>query len=125
MLTFKNYITMEKNETKERITVKQYIIGLDYLFEEFDKCDYDGSYFTRWGKLGEFELFEEEQIDEAVEEYIPESEKKYLDEVSEEDIDDIICYLVDFLDRGAIKFLEIKDGDKVLYEDSNDEPFED
>ena len=58
----KEWGSMEKNETKERITVKQYIIGLDYLFEEFDKCDYDGSYFTRWGKLGEFELFEECEV---------------------------------------------------------------
>ncbi len=40
-------------------------------------------------------------------------------------IKEVVSQLALALDQGAIKFLEIKDGDKVLYEDSNDEPFED
>ena len=52
-------------------------------------------------------------------------QKKNLDEVSEEEIDDIIRDLVLNLDQGAIKFLKISDGNKTLYEDSNDKPYHD
>ena len=45
--------------------------------------------------------------------------------MGDEEIHDIICDLVLNLDQGAIKSLEITDGDKTLYEDSNDEPYED
>lgn len=45
--------------------------------------------------------------------------------MSDEEIDDIIRDLVLNLDLGAIKSLEIRDGDKTLYEDSNDEPYDD
>jgi hypothetical protein len=72
------------------------------------------------GKLGEFTLFSEEEIDETLEE-----EREYLDEVSDEDFEDIIGNLVNNLDQGAVRFLDIKDGDKIIYEDSNEEPFED
>ena len=116
---------MKENEIKERLTLKQYITNLDYMFEEFDKEEYDGSYYTTWGKLGEFELFTEEQINEAIEEGPSESGIIYFDEATEEDLDDILCYLVNNLDQGAIKLLEIKDGENILYHDDNDEPFED
>lgn len=108
------------NQNNKRLTLKEYILRLDYTFEEFDKIDYDGSYFTKWGKLGEFTLFSEEEIDETLEE-----EREYFDKVSDEDFEDIIGNLVNNLDQGAVRFLEIKDGDKIIYEDSNEEPFED
>lgn len=134
MLTFKKYITMEKNETKERLSLKQYIMGLEYTFEEFDMDDFDGSYYTRFGTLDE--LFDEDQLNEAFEntcwfdsetkEWVELDETyEYVDQVSEEIIKEVVSQLALALDQGAIKFLEIKDGDKVLYEDSNDEPFED
>jgi hypothetical protein len=134
MLTFKKYITMEKNETKERLSLKQYIMGLEYTFEEFDMDDFDGSYYTRFGTLDE--LFDEDQLNEAFEntcwfdsetkEWVELDETyEYVDQVSEEIIKELVSQLALALDQGAIKFLEIKDGDKVLYEDSNDEPFED
>jgi hypothetical protein len=65
-------------------------------------------------------LFSEEEIDETLEE-----EREYFDEVSDEDFEDIIGNLVNNLDQGAVRFLEIKDGDKIIYENSNEEPFED
>ena len=134
MLTFKKYITMEKNETKERLSLKQYVMGLEYTFEEFDMDDFDGSYYTRFGTLDE--LFDEDQLNEAFEntcwfdsetkEWVELDETyEYVDQVSEEIIKEVVSQLALALDQGAIKFLEIKDGDKVLYEDSNDEPFED
>jgi hypothetical protein len=125
---------MEKNETKERLSLKQYIMGLEYTFEEFDMDDFDGSYYTRFGTLDE--LFDEDQLNEAFEntcwfdsetkEWIELDETyEYVDQVSDEIIKELVSQLASALDQGAIKFLEIKDGDKVLYEDSNDEPFED
>lgn len=65
-------------------------------------------------------MFSEEEIDETLEE-----EREYFDEVSDEDFEDIIGNLVNNLDQDAVRFLEIKDGDKIIYEDSNEEPFED
>lgn len=65
-------------------------------------------------------MFSEEEIDETLEE-----EWEYFDEVSDEDSEDIIGNLVNNLDQGAVRFLEIKDGDKIIYEDSNEEPFDD
>jgi hypothetical protein len=96
--------------------------------------DFDGSYYTRFGTLDE--LFDEDQFNEAFEntcwfdsetkEWIELDETyEYVDQVSEEIIKELVSQLALALDQGAIKFLEIKDGDKVLYEDSNDEPFED
>ena len=106
-------------KTDGRLTLKQYISGLQYVFEEFDKEDYDGSFYTRDGRLDE--LFDHDQIDKSLDE----DKKKYLDEMGEEEIHDILFNLVMNLDQGAIKSLEITDGDKTLYEDSNDEPYED
>ena len=65
-------------------------------------------------------MFSEEEIDETLEE-----EREYFDGVSDEEFADIIGNLVNNLDQGAVRFLEIKDGDKIIYEDSNEEPFED
>ena len=53
------------------------------------------------------------------------NKKKYLDEMGEEEIHEIIFDLVLNLDQGAIKLLEITDGDNTLYETSNDEPYDD
>jgi len=106
-----------KNEG--RLTLKRYVMGLQYDFEEFDKEENEGSYYTTDGALGE--LFDNDQIDKALGEH----QKKNLDEVSEEEIDDIIRDLVLNLDQGAIKFLKISDGNKTLYEDSNDKPYDD
>ncbi|GEM_PF-4726962 len=106
-------------KTEGRLTLKRYVMGLQYDYEEFDKEENDGSYYTTDGTLGE--LFDNDQIDAALGEH----KKKHLDEVSDEEIDDIIRDLVLNLDQGAIKSLEIRDGDKTLYEDSNDEPYDD
>ena len=101
----------------ERLKLKRYIRDLDYYFEEFDMDDYDGSYYDTEGKLSE--LFDNDQIEEALGEY----SKKYLKDTSEEQIKDIICDLVLNLDQGSIKYLEIKDGKKTLYKDSNEQPY--
>ena len=37
----------------------------------------------------------------------------------------ILDELVMNLDQGSIRYIEIKDGDKVLYTESNDEPYND
>ena len=101
----------------ERLKLKRYIRDLDYYFEEFDMDDYDGSYYDTEGRLSE--LFDNDQIEEALGEY----SKKYLKDTSEEQIKDIICDLVLNLDQGSIKYLEIKDGKKTLYKDSNEQPY--
>ena len=103
----------------ERLKLKRYIRDLDYYFEEFDMDDYDGSYYDTEGKLSE--LFDNDQIEEALGEY----SKKYLKDTSEEQIKDIICDLVLNLGQGSIKYLEIKDGKKTLYKDSNEQPYTD
>ena len=103
----------------EQLKLKRYIRDLDYYFEEFDMDDYDGSYYDTEGKLSE--LFDNDQIEEALGEY----SKKYLKDTSEEQIKDIICDLVLNLGQGSIKYLEIKDGKKTLYKDSNEQPYTD
>ena len=103
----------------ERLKLKRYIRDLDYYFEEFDMDDYDGSYYDTEGRLSE--LFDNDQIEEALGEY----SKKYLKDTSEEQIKDIICDLVLNLGQGSIKYLEIKDGKKTLYKDSNEQPYTD
>ena len=81
--------------------------------------DYDGSYYDTEGKLSE--LFDNDQIEEALGEY----SKIYLKDTSEEQVKDIIFDLVLNLDQGSIKYLEIKDGKKTLYKDSNEQPYTD
>lgn len=119
----------ENSSGKERLTLKQYILNLVYIFEEFDMDDCDGSYFTKFGKLSEFDLFDEEQIDDVLSDnYIYDEElskDSFYDEVSEDDLYCVISNLVDNLDQGSIKLMQIKDGSKVIFEVSNDEPFVD
>ena len=103
----------------ERLKLNRYIRDLDYYFEEFDMDDYDGSYYDTAGKLSE--LFDNDQIEEALGEY----SKIYLKDTSEEQIKNIIFDLVLNLDQGSIKYLEIKDGKKTLYKDSNEQPYTD
>ena len=119
----------ENSSGKERLTLKQYILNLVYIFDEFDMDDCDGSYYTKFGKLGEFDLFDEEQIDDVLSDnYIYDGElskDSFCDEVSEDDLYCVISNLVDNLDQGSIKSMQIKDGSKVIFEVSNDEPFVD
>lgn len=107
-----------KNDSM-RVKVKDYIPSLQFEFEEFDKDAYDGSYYERDGKLSD--LFWQDDICEA----ISEDAEKYVDEMNDDEIEDIIGNLVNTLDCGAIKMLKIFDGDKVLWEESNDKPYED
>jgi hypothetical protein len=103
---------------------------LQYFFEEFDMDDFDGSYYTKLGTLDG--LFDDEVIDETFEctSLLDENKNniyledyKYLDEVNDELIEEFISDLVLTLDQGSIKELEIRDGDKVLFRESNDEPY--
>lgn len=128
-------VATEKSEEKNvsndnRITIKQYVKGLQYFFEEFDMDDLDGSYYTKLGTLDG--LFDDEVIDETFEctSLLDENKNsiyledyKYLDEVNDELIEEFISDLVLTLDQGSIKELEIRDGDKVLFRESNDEPY--
>jgi hypothetical protein len=128
-------VATEKSEEKNvsndnRITIKQYVKGLQYFFEEFDMDDFDGSYYTKLGTLDG--LFDDEVIDETYEctSLLDENKNniyledyKYLDEVNDELIEEFISDLVLTLDQGSIKELEIRDGDKVLFRESNDEPY--
>lgn len=128
-------VATEKSEEKNvsndnRITIKQYVKGLQYFFEEFDMDDFDGSYYTKLGTLDG--LFDDEVIDETFEctSLLDENKNsiyledyKYLDEVNDELIEEFISDLVLTLDQGSIKELEIRDGDKVLFRESNDEPY--
>lgn len=98
--------------------LKQYLMNLNYYFDEFDMYDMSAdSYFSSEGKVGD--RFDERWIDEAVEEcWDPDCEERGM-------IEDAIRSVVYNLDQGSIKLLEIKDGNKVLYSDSNEEPFND
>ena len=127
-------IDSQTTDEEDRVALKEYIQGLEYTFEEFDMDDCDGSYFTNWGTLDE--LFDDDQLDEAFENvswfdeetkdwmYLDETHK-YLDQVTEDIIEELLSELTSNLNQGAIKDLEIKDGDKVIYKVSNDEPYED
>ena len=99
-------------------------MGLDYLFEEFDMEANDGSCYTRFGKLGEFDLFDEKQIDDVLSDnYIYDAELSTdspFDEVSEDDLYCVVSNLAENLYQGSIKLLEIKDGSNIIFEVSND-----
>lgn len=122
-------------EKRDRVTLKQYIAGLQYYFDEFDMEEWDGSYYTTEGIVGDW--FTENQIIDALEEagwqdkktkkiiYLADSDIKYRDEATDEVIKAILDELVMNLDQGSIRYIEIKDGDKVLYTESNDEPYND
>lgn len=115
--------SVETSSSDEILTLKQYILGLDYLFEEFDMEANDGSCYTRFGKLGEFDLFDEEQIDDVLSDnYIYDAElstDSLFDEVSEDDLYCVVSNLAENLDQGSIKLLEIKDGANIIFEVSN------
>lgn len=122
----------EEDSSNERLTIKQYIKTLEYVFERFDMIDMDGSYFTEWGTLDE--LFDDNQIDEALENAwwpnennedtnLEETGYEYRDEVSDEIMEEFVSLLALCLDQGEIKSLTIRDGDKILHEESNDEPY--
>lgn len=124
----------EEDSSNERFTIKQYIKTLEYVFERFDMVDMDGSYFTEWGTLDK--LFDDNQIDEALENASWQNENnewvdlegtgyEYRDEVSDEIMEEIVSELTYCLDQGEIKSLTIRDGDKILHEESNDEPYYD
>jgi hypothetical protein len=124
----------EEDSSNERLTIKQYIKTLEYVFERFDMVDMDGSYFTEWGTLDE--LFDDNQIDEALENASWQNENnewvdlegtgyEYRDEVSDEIMEELVSELTNCLDQGEIKSLIIRDGDKILHEESNDEPYYD
>lgn len=116
--------SVETSSSDEILTLKQYILGLDYLFEEFDMEANDGSCYTRFGKLGEFDLFDEKQIDDVLSDnYIYDAElstDSLFDEVSEDDLYCVVSNLAENLDQGSIKLLEIKDGSNIIFEVSND-----
>lgn len=57
--------------------------------------------------------------------YLTDTDIKYRDEATDEVIKAILDELVMNLDQGSIRYIEIKDGDKVLYTESNDEPYND
>jgi hypothetical protein len=57
--------------------------------------------------------------------YLADTDIKYRDEATDEVIKAILDELVMNLDQGSIRYIEIKDGDKVLYTESNDEPYND
>jgi hypothetical protein len=124
----------EEDSSNERFTIKQYIKTLEYVFERFDMVDMDGSYFTEWGTLDK--LFDDNQIDEALENASWQNENnewvdlegtgyEYRDEVSDEIMEELVSELTNCLDQGEIKSLIIRDGDKILHEESNDEPYYD
>ena len=57
--------------------------------------------------------------------YLADTEIKYRDEAIDEVIKAIFEELVMNLDQGSIRYIEIKDGEKVLYTESNDKPYND
>lgn len=127
--------TVDNDRIDDRLTLKQYIAGLQYYFDEFDMEECDGSYYTTEGLVGD--LFTEDQIINTFEEagwqdektkkiiYLADTEIKYRDEATDEVIKAIFEELVMNLDQGSIRHIEIKDGDKVLYTESNDKPYND
>ena len=128
----------ENNEADDdnvnRDKLKQYVSNLQYHFDEFDMEDFDGSYFTNEGVVGEW--FNEEQIDEAIDNvawrnsdnkiiWLIDESYKYPAEVEDQVFNCIFSELSLNLDQGSIKLLEFKDGDQVLYTESNDAPYND
>lgn len=63
-------------------------------------------------------------MDEMME-ILDDDSEKYVDEMSQEDIYDIVDNISMSLDQGSIRLLKISDGDKVIFETSNDEPYVD
>ena len=122
-------------ENCERLTLTQYIKGLEFIFERFDMDEMDGSYYTEFGKLEK--LFDDDQIAEAFENtswwdeeqkswvYVEDAGYEYSDQVSDEIMEDLVSELTLCLNQGEIKTLIIKDGEKTIYEVSNDEPYYD
>ena len=55
LVAYKRGKDIENQEctTAERVKMKDYIPSLQFLFEEFDMDDFDGSYYTSWGTLAE------------------------------------------------------------------------
>lgn len=102
---------------QSRMKLKDYVPNLNYIFEEFDTDAFDGSFYTKDGVLSE--LFSSEDILEALDE----DGEKYVDEMSDEDIHDAVANVALLLNQGSIKSLEISNGNKIIYEDSNDKPF--
>ena len=128
----------ENNEADDdnvnRDKLKQYVSNLQYHFDEFDMEDFDGSYYTNEGVVGEW--FNEEQIDEAIDNvawgnsdnkiiWLIDESYKYPAEVEDQVFNCIFSELSLNLDQGSIKLLEFKDGDQVLYTESNDAPYND
>ena len=128
----------ENNEADDdnvnRDKLKQYVSNLQYHFDEFDMEDFDGSYFTNEGVVGEW--FNEEQLDEAIDNvawrnsdnkiiWLIDESYKYPAEVEDQVFNCIFSELSLNLDQGSIKLLEFKDGDQVLYTESNDAPYND
>lgn len=118
----------------DRDKLKQYISNLQYHFDEFDMCDFDGSYYTNEGVVGEW--FSEEQIDQAIDDvawrdsnnkmfWLIDESYKYPADVEDQVFHCIFANLSENLDQGSIRLLQFKDGDKVLYTESNDEPYND
>ena len=99
-----------------------YISNLNFVFEEFDMEEFDGSYWESDGVLSD--KFTNDEITDALSGY-DWTEETPVENLTDEDIDDAVGAVVNMLDQGSIKYLKIYDGDKILYEDSNDEPFED
>ena len=104
---------------KRRLTLKDYVPSLQFVFEEFDMDEFDGSYYTKDGILSE--LFDSDEMIDA----LGEDGVKYVDEMSKEDIHDAVANVALLLDQGSIKSLSISDGDKTIYKDSNKKPFHD
>ena len=100
-----------------RLTLKDYVPSLQFVFEEFDMDEFDGSYYTKDGILSE--LFDSDEILDA----LGEDGMKYVDEMSKEEIHDAIANVALLLDQGSIKHLSISDGDNTIYKDSNKKPF--
>ena len=57
--------------------------------------------------------------------YLADTDIKYRAEATDEVIKAILDELVMNLDQGSIRYIEIKDGEKVLYTESNDKPYND
>ena len=57
--------------------------------------------------------------------YLADTDIKYRDEATDEVIKAIFEELVMNLNQGSIRYIEIKDGEKVLYTESNDKPYND
>ena len=57
--------------------------------------------------------------------YLADTDIKYRDEATDEVIKAILDEVIMNLNQGSIRYIEIKDGDKVLYTESNDEPYND